>query len=343
MRTLRIINLILLLPAMAAQSKAIESAPCVLKDNWQVISSANITASGEKISTTDYAPQGRWMQAVVPGTVLGSYVKAGLYPEPFEGLNNKLSFDKNGAVNGGKIPDASIPDSAFTKPHWYRTSFTIPSDFAGKTVRLKFSGINWKAAVFLNGKKLGEITGAFQRWIFNVTDLLQPGSNALAIRIDPPAIPGTPKNWGCGGEGLKFPSIGLTPATVYQTIGWNFTLVDGVRDRNMGIIRDVSLYATGPVDIRDSMISTEGVPTQEQAKLNFKTVLVNDSDREQTGTLAVAFADQKASQRVTLAPHETREVCMGGAEVSPICTQKSQTLVACRLWRSVSLSDEHQL
>ena len=302
--------LILLFSVVAIPSRAAESTPLVLSGSWEVNSSTNVSEAGEQISTSDYHLSDKWMEAVVPGSLLDSYVKAGTYPDPYVGINNKVSFDQNGAVNGGMIPDASIPESVFTKPHWYRTLFTTPSDFSGKTVWLKFAGINWKATVFLNGKKLGEITGAFQRGIFNVTDLLQSGSNALAVRIDPPVVPGTPKNWGCGGDGIKFPSIGLTPATIYQTIGWNFTLLDGAHDRNMGILRDVSLYATGPVYIRDSFMSTEGVPTKEQANLNFKTILVNASDKEQTGTLSVAFADQKASQSVTLAPHESREVSM---------------------------------
>ena len=296
---------------VAISGSAAESSAIILGENWRVISSADLTDAGEKISSPDFAPDNKWLPAIVPGTVLDSYVKAGRYPDPLFGINNKVYFDKGGAIARGQIPDASIPGSAFTVPFWYRTTFAAPPDFAGKTVWLKFSGINWRATLFLNGKNLGSITGAFQRGHFNITDCIRPGDNALAVRIDPPVVPGTPKNWGCGGDGINFPSIGLTPATIYQTIGWNFTLVDGVRDRNMGIIRDVSLYATGPVDIRDSMISTEGVPTNEQANLNFKTVLVNDSGKEQTGALAVAFADQKASLSVTLAPHETREVSMG--------------------------------
>ena len=310
-----------LLSAIAASSQGDASTSLVISKNWQVISSTNIPASGEKISTPDYHPTDRWMQAVVPGTVLDSCVKAGLYPEPFQGMNNLIRPDAKGIFHG-KIPDASEPGSAFTVPFWYRTTFQVPTDFHGKTIWLKLAGVNWRAGVFLNGKKLGEITGAYQRGIFNITELVQDGENALAVKIDPMLNSGNPPpNFhGCGGDG----NIGLTPAAIYQTVGMDFTFIDGIRDRNMGILRDVSLYATGPVDIRDSFMSTEGVPTKGQANLNFRTVLVNSTDQEQTGTLAVAFADQKALQRLTLAPHESREVSMGWQKVPELVVKNPQ-------------------
>ena len=280
----------------------------VLKDNWQMISSANHAEAGEKISAPDYAPTGKWLPAVVPGTVLDSCVKAGLYPEPFVGLNNLIIPDAQGIFHG-KIPDASEPGSAFTVPFWYRTTFEIPADFRGKTIWLKFAGVNWRATVFLNGKELGKITGAYQRGIFNITDLVRPGSNGLAVGIDPMLNPGNPPPHfhGCGGDG----NIGFTPAAIYQTVGMDFSFIDGIRDRNMGIIRDVSVYASGAVDVRDPFMSTEGVPTESQANLNFKTVLVNSTNKMQKGLLKVQFAGQEVSQEVELAANETREVALG--------------------------------
>ena len=286
------------------------ASPLVLNENWRLISSAKLADSGEKISSPDFAPDENWMDAVVPGTVLSTYVKAGVYPEPTVGLNNKVAFDKSGVVVGGQIPDASIPGSAFTVPFWYRTTFTVPPDFAGKTVWLKSSGINWRAAFFLNGKKLGGVTGVSRRGYFNVTDFIRPGSNVLAVQIDPLPTPGTPKSFGCGGDNINFPSIGLTPAAIYQTIGMDFTFVDGARDRNIGIIRNISLYAGASVDIRDSYMSTVGVPTSDRANLNFRTILINSADRKQTGKLTVKFAGQEISQSVTLAANETREVAL---------------------------------
>ena len=280
----------------------------VLDANWRVISSADLPVAGEKISSPDFAPDKKWLPAVVPGTVLDSCVKAGFYPEPFEGLNNLITPDEQGIFHG-KIPDASVPGSAFTVPWWYRTAFQAPADFQGKTVWLKLAGVNWRAGVFLNGQNLGTITGAYQRGIFNITKLVHSGENVLAVRIDPMLNPGNPPPhfYGCGGDG----NMGFTPAAIYQTVGMDFSFIDGIRDRNMGIIREVTVYASGAVDVRDPFMSTDGVPTKDAANLNFKTVLVNGTDKAQTGKLKISFASQEVSQEVTLARNETREVALG--------------------------------
>ena len=281
----------------------------VLRDGWSLISSANLADTGETISSPGYAAGGQWMKAVVPGTVLRTYVQAGVYPDPYVGLNNKFAGNPK-----PQIPDASLPGSPFTFAHWYRTGFQVPAAFKGKTVWLKFDGTHWRATYYLNGKTLGTVTGAYQRGIFNVTGLLQDGTNALAVKIEPLPVPGKPKGSGCGGDR----QIGSTPAAIYANIGWDFTFVDGVRDRCIGIIRDVTLYATGPVDIRDPFISTEGIPTAESANLNFRTLLVNGSDKAQAGKLRVEFGDQQLIQDLKLEPNETRDLKLGHKELAAL-------------------------
>jgi len=61
----------------------------ILNGGWKLRTSSGLSDSGEKISSPDYTLNTSWIPAVVPGTVLTSYVKAGLYPDPYVGLNNK--------------------------------------------------------------------------------------------------------------------------------------------------------------------------------------------------------------------------------------------------------------
>ena len=56
---------------------------------WLMIKSGEVNVQAEQISTVDFSPVG-WMPAVVPGTVLRSLVYNKVYPEPYDGLNNKL-------------------------------------------------------------------------------------------------------------------------------------------------------------------------------------------------------------------------------------------------------------
>ena len=84
-----------------------------------------------------------------------------------------------------------IPDSLCRTPYWYRTSFTVPPAYAGKRIWLTFNGINYFAEVWVNGRQLGTIKGAFIRGIFDVTDCVTPGSaNGLAVRVHPQPNPG---------------------------------------------------------------------------------------------------------------------------------------------------------
>ena len=274
-----------------------------LNGDWLLKSSEHLAETGEQISAASYAPSG-WMPARVPGTTLGAYVANHVYPEPTYDRNNQL---------GGSIPDISVPGSVFTFPHWWRTTFTVPASWHGRKLWLNLDGVNWSAEIFVNGKGAGSMKGAFKRGIFDISALATTGTNALAVRIVPPPFPGLPKNIGCGGQdgGNR---IGQTPATINQTVGWDFTFVDGVRDRNTGVYREVFLTTTGPVRIADPFMRTVGVPG-ESGTLAFRTWLVNSSDRPQKGILSLAFEGATASAEVELAAKETREV----AVESPRC------------------------
>ena len=282
-------------PAMADDSGSVPlTAP------WVLQSTQATDATGEQISRVGYTPQG-WMPAVVPGTVLTSYVKDGKYPEPYYDVNNK--------IEKGLIPDASVPGSVFTHPHWYRTTFTVPHAEAGRTLWLDLNGINYKADIYLNGQSVGKMAGMFKRGMFNVTGIAAPGPNALAVKIYPLDVPGTPHDHGCGGDG----KIGQNAATMYATIGWDFTLIDGVRDRNMGIYRAVSVTSTGPVRLRDPFMRTDRLPSKasDTADLSFQATCINATDQAVSGTLKLAIqGGAVVSEPVTLAPNETREITL---------------------------------
>ena len=59
---------------------------------WQMHKADETKDPAEKISQPGYQT-GKWMPAIVPGTVLNSLVHNKVYPEPYYGMNNKL--DRN--------------------------------------------------------------------------------------------------------------------------------------------------------------------------------------------------------------------------------------------------------
>jgi exo-1,4-beta-D-glucosaminidase len=76
----RWLSLVLLLPLLA------HAASMPLHTGWKLQSGCVVKSTGEQISLTRYRPTG-WIDAVVPGTVLASQVAAGIFPDPFFGMN----------------------------------------------------------------------------------------------------------------------------------------------------------------------------------------------------------------------------------------------------------------
>lgn len=218
---------------------------------WKMKKAGDVEAPAEQISLPGYDTSG-WLPAVVPGTVLNSLVYNKIFPEPYYGLNNKIET--------GKIPDISQVGREFYT-YWFRTEFEIPATFARKNIWLQPEGINYRAEVWVNGNLLQTINGMFINTYINITDFVKPGSkNALAIRVYPVDMPGTakPKSWGAAGEFHNGGNgnIGLN-TTMLMTVGWDFTFMDGIRDRNTGIWKSISLYTTGTVALRHPFVKSE--------------------------------------------------------------------------------------
>jgi beta-mannosidase len=268
-------------------------AEVTLSSGWQLESAAKVRDPGEAISQVTYAPAG-WQRATVPGTVLTSLVNDGVYPEPLYGENNR--------------PD-KIPESLCRTSYWYRTQFAVPGGFAGRRVWLNFEGINYMADVWVNGRKAGNIKGAFVRGIFDITSLVKPGETAaVAVLILPPLTPGDPQEQtvalGLGPNGGALTADG---PTFVCSIGWDW--IPAIRDRNMGLWQKVTLSATGPVVVRDPLITSDlPLPRTDSADLTIQITLQNVSDAPQTGVLRGQFGSTRFTVPVTLQPRASKPV-----------------------------------
>jgi beta-galactosidase/beta-glucuronidase len=148
------------------EKTAVQTVLCNVSENVWKITSGWELCEGDKVMTDE------WYNATVPGTVLTTLVDQGVYPDPYFGLNN-----------------LAIPEDLCRKDWWYRCSFNLPEEMLAKeSLELLFNGINYRADVWLNEKKLGNIAGAFIRGRFEITDLVQ-AENTLAVHIYPPANP----------------------------------------------------------------------------------------------------------------------------------------------------------
>lgn len=288
----------------AATSVAVASAQVPLSEGWSLQSSASVKETGAEISTPQYRPQG-WYAATVPTTVVSALVKNGTYPDPYYGKNLR-SIPGTSYPIGENFSNHPMPeDSPFRIPWWFRTEFQLPADYSGKTVTLHFDGINYRANIWLNGKKLAnkhDVAGAFRRYEFDVTALVQPGkTNVLAVEVSAP----TERD------------LAIT------FVDWN----PQPPDKNMGLFRRVYLTASGPVTVRHPFVESKiDFASPVTAHLTVVADLRNHSKENVKGTLRAAIGDIKVEQPVELEAGEVREVTFEPEKFSQL------TLRNPRLW-----------
>lgn len=258
---------------------------------WELAPAPSIKENnGELISSLGYNTK-TWYNAVVPGTVLTSLVYSGVYPDPYFGLNN-----------------LHIPDSICRVDWWYRTAFASPAIPRGKHVFLNFNGINYKAEVWLNGKMIGRIAGAFEKRSFDVTANLSKTKNALAVHIIPPAHPGIPHEESpLAGTGPNGGLLCLDGPTFISSEGWDW--VPGIRDRNIGIWQCVTLKVTGSVIIEDPQVITHlPLPDTSSAQLTINASVSNITGAAQNFALRAVIGKIKVKQQVLLKPYERKTI-----------------------------------
>lgn len=79
---------------------------------------------------------------------------------------------------------SGVFDENFHPVCWYARLFDVPETLRGGRVLLHFGAVDYRADVWLNGKHLGQHEGGYDPFQFDVTELVKPAGNRLAIRVD---------------------------------------------------------------------------------------------------------------------------------------------------------------
>jgi hypothetical protein len=185
-------------------------------------------------------------------------------------INREWKFLPGDPVDGPHHPDyddgawirVGLPHS-FSMPYfgsdrfylgygWYRKKLDIKKEWIEKDLKLEFDGIFQVAEVYLNGMKIGEHRGGYTGFTVNISEVVIPGENCLAIRVN-----------------------NL----------WNPEIVPRAGEHvfSGGIYRDVYLTVTNPVHVtwNGTFISTP-VVTEEKAVVNIRTEVINRGSKRST-------------------------------------------------------------
>ncbi|MCR5071274.1 MAG: glycoside hydrolase family 2, partial [Bacteroidales bacterium] len=160
---------------------------------------------------------------------------------------------------------AAVDKTPFDDVWTYSTEFTA-KPAAGQYFELAFDGLNYYADIFLNGKQLASSDttfGVFRRRAYEVGSLLK-GNNRLEVRL---------RRAQKGDLNIGF-------------VDWN----PRPFDESMGIVRPVTLRATGAVSVEDVFVVPDlNIETLASADLELRVKLRNHADRAVEGTLVLAL------------------------------------------------------
>jgi beta-galactosidase/beta-glucuronidase len=161
---------------------------------------------------------------------------------------------------------------------WYKRTFTIPQNFAGKNTLLHFGAVDWQCEVLVNGKKAGEHKGGYDPFSFDITTLLnKSGSQEIVVKVWDPSDDGPQPR----GKQVKNPnSIWYTPVTgIWQTV-WlesvpktfieSTKYIPNIDDQHVLVIANVKGLQTGDklhAVISDGAQKIEQTSTGTQIKL----------------------------------------------------------------------------
>lgn len=273
--------------------------------SFKLQSSALVSEPGEKISMADYKSNIYWFPVKVPSTVLSGLVANGVYPDPYQGMNNMFIPDASDEFNKkydlGKFSHLPNDPNPWKKPYWYRTSFNIPASDKGRTFQLIFKGINYRAAVWINGREIADSTqmaGMFAQYSLDVSRFINAGAeNAMAVKIYPLDYPGLPSTEQLQALGDFYPNGGPTGdigknVTMLCSVGWDW--VPPVRDRNIGLWAPVYLRTSGGVTISDPKVITllPNLPDTTKAAISLSLDLINHGINDENGKLTVTISPE---------------------------------------------------
>lgn len=178
--------------------------------------------------------KGKWIKAVVPGSVYTDLLREGLMEDPFFKDNEDKAL--------------MLMDNDFE----YETSFNVSKDFLSCYDQiLHFDGLDTVTDVFLNGQKLGSTENMHRMYEFDIKDIVKEKGNKLTVLFHSPTRyikEAVEKDYVDGSSDAMpgFPHIRKT----HSSFGWDW----GAHLPDAGIYRPVYLIGSGSVRLESVQI-----------------------------------------------------------------------------------------
>lgn len=186
--------------------------------------SAQWQPAGDKLKTA-------WASKIDPDNVLPEYPRPIMERADWQNLNGLWDYailpagKQTPTVFDGKILVPFPVESSLSgvqkrvgteKELWYQREFTVPAKWKNSRILLHFGAVDWKADVWVNNVKVGQHTGGYTPFSFDVTPALKNGTNRLTVKVWDP----TDQSYQPRGKQVSRPEgIWYTPVTgIWQTV-----------------------------------------------------------------------------------------------------------------------------
>jgi hypothetical protein len=245
----------------------------------------------------------RWARDVTPDKAHSEYPRPQMVRTDWLNLNGlwQLAMARKDEEPpfGKSLPQQILvpfpPESALSgvmKPVervWYRRTFEVKQDWAGRRVLLHFGAVNWETTVWVNGKKLDTHRGGYDSFSVDITGALRPnGVQELVLEVWNPIDSGPQPR---GKQVRKPGGIMYTASTGIWQTAW----LEPVAPASIG-----RLSITPDVDRSMVRLTVHGRGTTDQHRV---TVTVRE------GAKAVSAATGEVGKPVEVALPELRLWC----------------------------------
>ena len=170
----------------------------------------------------------------------------------------------------------------------YFRAFTLPKDWEGRRIKLRFDAVYSLCTVWLNGTLAGSHEGGFTPFELDITKIVRPGENTLALSV----------------QSDSFADV-LASGNQYATHSMG------------GITRKATLFALPQVQISDLKILTTFDPDFRNATARFSLRITNEGEQPASGLsvrLDVRKVKPAIQEPVLMKEAEVPEIPAGGSQ-----------------------------
>ncbi|MGW1723345.1 PA14 domain-containing protein [Streptomyces sp. NPDC002306] len=223
-------------------------------------------------NTSTYELRTKWADKVSPGNAHPEYPRPQLTRDSWQNLNGSWQF---AAAEAGERPPVGrnlgekilVPypvESQLSgiERHedrmWYRRTFTVPAGWkigSGKRLELNFGAVDWQAEVYVNGTKVADHKGGYDKFGADITDALKPGrTQELIVGVYDPTDAADGENPPMGKQRLDPSGIWYTPSSgIWQTVWMEPVAADHVDTLKLTPDVDAGTVTIEPRGVRDGL------------------------------------------------------------------------------------------